>query len=80
MAKKLYVVTVSHSAYVLADSWNEATDFCDAIVKNEIRDTDIYEANGNGLRWFDDALVYHANDGDVDITLADALKDCPAKD
>lgn len=72
MARKLYVVTVSRSAYVLADSWNHACDFADDIDLNESRDVDIHEAADNELRWSGDSCVY--NEENEDIPLRALLK------
>jgi hypothetical protein len=70
--KRLYVVTVSHSAYAWAESFEEAEDFAEEIVRVEdYTEVAAHEANGNELGWEPNALVYH--DGTGDLPLRDVL-------
>lgn len=68
MTKTLYLVEVSYSAYVWAESEEDAKDMADEIV-----DTEDYpaisarEAQRNNLGWKENCLVYHS--GGEDITL-----------
>ena len=70
--KRLYVVTVSYSAYVWAESSEDAEDFAIEIVSVEdFTEVAAHETNGNELGWVPDALVYH--DGTGDLPLRDVL-------
>jgi hypothetical protein len=70
--KRLYAVTVSHSAYVWAESHEAAEDFAEEIVQTEdFSEATAHEANSNELGWDAAALVYH--DGDGDLPLRDVL-------
>ena len=66
--KRLYVVTVSYSAYAWAESWEKAEDFAEEIVRVEdYTEVAAHETNGNELGWKPDALVYHNGTGDLPL-------------
>lgn len=77
MTKKLYVVEVLYTAYVWADSEQDAERFSQD-VQFENPEINAYAAstytNGtvNPLRWPVDALIYHQ--GNYDMTLLEALE------
>ena len=73
MSKKLYVVTVTRRAYVLADSEIEAMDYDDLIDENEDPEIDCEVADSNVLRWFPVAEIYHAEQDDKKITVKEAF-------
>ncbi len=65
---KLFVVTVSHQAYVWAPSWEDAEDFAEEIVdKEDYSEVSSHEATSNELGWDPRALVYHAGTGDLPL-------------
>jgi hypothetical protein len=76
MTKKLFHVDVTKSAWVLAESSEEAEECADEILDTEyIKEVDVYpytEAWLSASGWNKTSLVYH--NGTDDITVEDALK------
>ena len=70
--KKLWVVTITRSGYVLAESEQEALAELRQIEKWEDPDVTAYESDGNPLGWEDTALVYGVPS--ADMTFAQALE------
>jgi len=73
MSKRVYVVSVTRRAYVLAEDHLEALDYADAIDENEDAEVDYDEADTNVLKWFATANVYHANQDEKKITVKEAF-------
>ena len=77
MTKKLFYVEVTKSAWVLAESSEEAEKFTDEILDTEyIKEVDVFTYTEEYLSasgWNKTNLVYH--NGTDDITVEDALND-----
>lgn len=74
--KKLYVVTVEFEAYVLAENSTEAESFAGEIIANEEPFFGVLPVTGdppNPLRWDSHCCVYHSEQGQRDITVAEVL-------
>jgi len=74
--KKLYIVTVEFEAYVLAENSTEAESFAREIIANEEPFIGVLPVTGdppNPLRWPADCCVYHSEQDQKDITVADVL-------
>jgi DNA-binding transcriptional MocR family regulator len=66
--KRLYVVAITHSAYVWAASHEDAEDFADEILDNEdFSSAEAREVTMNVLGWDAQALVYHHGEGDLPL-------------
>jgi hypothetical protein len=76
MTKKLFFVEVTKSAWVLAESSEEAKEFADEILDTEyLKELGVSLYTEENLRasgWDKNCLVYH--NGTNDITIGDALK------
>ena len=76
MTKKLFYVEVAKSAWVLAESSEEAEKFADKILDTEyLKEVDVFPYTEEYLKvsgWDKNCLVYH--NGTNDITVDDASK------
>lgn len=73
MSKKLFLVTLQYRGYVLAEDDFDAEDIGSYIVEDERPTVEVEEARSNILRWPQNACVYHAEQMDRDITIADVF-------
>lgn len=71
--KKLFLVTLQYRAYVLADDDYDAEDFTGDITDNERPTVEVEEVRSNVLQWPQYACVYHADQFDRDIKIADVF-------
>lgn len=68
---KLYAVSISYKAYVLAEDEETIEDHISEIKSWENDEVEFYETKTNCLGWTADCLVYH--EGANDITIRQAL-------
>lgn len=71
MPKRLYLVSVSREAYVIAEDAEDAADFADDIDDDVDHHTAVIEIRRNPPAAHFGQLVYH--DGEDDITLQQAI-------
>ncbi len=78
MTQKLFYVEVTKSAWVLAESSEEAKTFADEILDTEyLRDVDVFPYTEEYLKvsgWDKDCYVYHRDQGNKDIKFGDVLE------
>jgi hypothetical protein len=78
MTKKLFYVEVTKSGWVLAESSDDAEEFADEILDDEIcKKVDVFPYSEEYLKvsgWNETFLVYHSEFETNDITIGDALK------
>ena len=67
----IYLVTVTHSAYVQASTEAAAREFSELICDNEIDpDIEVRPVTTNELQWFNHSLIYTEDDSDVTVAEA----------
>jgi len=71
--KKLFLVTLQYRGYVLAEDDFDAEDIGLSIAEDERPTVEVEEVRSNVLRWPQHACVYHAEQMDRDITVADVF-------
>lgn len=67
------MVTVTYCGYVVADDEYDAEDIALGIPLDEKPSVDVVEVQSNVLRWPSHACVYHAEQMDRDITVAECF-------
>ena len=72
--KKLFLVTLQYRGYVLAEDDFDAEDIGLSVVEDERPTVEVEEVKTNVLRWPQHACVYHAEQMDLDITVADVFR------
>ena len=71
--KKIFLVTLQYRGYVVADDDYDAEDIGLSIAQDERPTVEVEEVRSNVLRWPSHACVYHAEQMDQDITVADCF-------
>ena len=75
--KKVFLVTLQYRGYVVADDDYDAEDIGLSIAQDERPTVEVEEVRSNVLRWPSHACVYHAEQMDRDITVANVFPLCP---
>jgi hypothetical protein len=71
---KLFIVTVTRTAMVWAESENVAANQSGEIQQWEEPEVEATEADGRRAHgWTDDELVYHDSEGDITLAEAEAM-------
>jgi len=73
VSQKAFLVTLQYRGYVLADDDFDAEDIGRFIAEDERPVIEVEEVRSNVLRWPSHACVYHAEQLDHDITVAECF-------
>jgi hypothetical protein len=71
--KKIFLVTLQYRGYVVAADDYDAEDIGLSIAQYERPSVEVEEVRSNVLRWPSHACVYHAEQMDRDITVAECF-------